>query len=307
MKKKIFVIGLSFLSIAAYAQNKKVVTQKPKVQQSALIDTLKTPVIDTANRNFDRPTDGYYKKMGILSARVTPYANMRESDVWFSKRVWREIDVREKMNQYLASPKARLIDILMDAINAGELAAYDVVPTKDDPNGDEFSTLLKPGQVMAKLADSVLVDQFNNEGEKVGSKMMPGEFNPDSVIRFRIKEDWVFDKQRSVFEPRIIGLAPLIRPQAGGVDLDFQPAFWVYFPDARPILAVKEAVNRRNDATGLSFDDVFMKRLFSSFIVKESNDKDERIKDYAQGLDRLYESERVKKTLMDFESNLWQY
>ncbi|MGV8880115.1 MAG: gliding motility protein GldN [Sphingobacteriaceae bacterium] len=307
MKKKIFVIGLCFLSIAAYAQKKTVVAPKPRVQQSALIDTLKTPVIDTANRNFDRPTDGYYKKMSILSARVTPYANMRESDVWFSKRVWREIDVREKMNQYLASPKARLIDILMNAISAGELAAYDVVPTKDDPNGDEFSTLLKPGQVMAKLADSVLVDQFNNEGEKVGSRMMPGEFNPDSVIRFRIKEDWVFDKQRSVFEPRIIGLAPLIRPKAGGIDLDFQPAFWVYFPDARAVLAVKEAVNRRNDATGLSFDDVFMKRLFSSFIVKESNDKDERIKDYTQGLDRLYESEKVKKTLMDFESNLWQY
>jgi hypothetical protein len=67
------------------------------------------------------------------------------------------------------------------------------------------------------------------------------------------------------------------------------------------VLAVKEAVSRNNDATGLSFDDVFVKRLFSSYIVKQSNDKDERIRDYAQGIDKLYESERIKKNLMDWE------
>ncbi|MGZ3750480.1 MAG: gliding motility protein GldN, partial [Mucilaginibacter sp.] len=95
--------------------------------------------------------------------------------------------------------------------------------------------------------------------------------------------------------------------KAAGVNLDYQPAFWIYFPDARPILATKEAVNRNSDNTGLSFDDVFMKRIFTSYIVKVSNDRDERIKDYAQGIDRLYESEKVKKQLMDWELNLWSY
>ena len=47
--------------------------------------------------------------------------------------------------------------------------------------------------------------------------------------------------------------------------------------------------------------------MFVSYIVKESNAKDERIKDYADGVDRLYESERIKKTLMDWELNLWSY
>ena len=121
------------------------------------------------------------------------------------------------------------------------------------------------------------------------------------------KEDWIFDRQRSVFEPRIVGIAPMIKAKVNGLDLDYQPAFWIYFNDARPIFAVKEAVNRNNDGTGLSFDDVFVKRMFTSYIVKVSNDKDERIKDYAQGLDRLYESDRVKKTLLNWELNLWQY
>src|SRR5206468_274649 len=106
-------------------------------------------------------------------------------------------------------------------------------------------------------------------------------------------------RQRSIFEPRIVGIAPMIKIKATGVDLDYQPAFWIYFPDARPLLATKEAVSRNSDATGLSFDDVFMKRIFTSYIVKVSNDKDELIKVYAQGMDKLYESEKIKKQMMD--------
>jgi gliding motility associated protien GldN len=164
-------------------------------------------------------------------------------------------------------------------------------------------------QAHSKLADSSVVDSFDAKtGEKTGSKVVAGEFQGDSLIKFRIKEDWVFDRQRSIFEPRIIGIAPLVKIKASGVtNNEFQPAFWIYFPEARPVLAVKEAVSRNNDATGLSFDDVFMKRLFSSYIVKQSNDKDERIRDYAQGIDKLYEAERIKKNLMDWELNLWSY
>jgi gliding motility associated protien GldN len=290
-------------------------------QQQAKADTTKAsatqsarPLVDTSNRlaakpmkPFDRPLDGYYKKTNILSAKVTPYPNLRESDVVYAKRVWREIDVREKMNQYLASPKSRLIDVIMNAVDAGELTAYSPIPNKDDPDGDSFSTPLTPAQARSQMADSVVVDKFDKDGNKIGSIVKPGEFDPDSIVKFRIKEDWIFDKQRSVFEPRIIGIAPMVRPKAGSLDLDYQPAFWIYFPDARAVFAVKEVSMSDNDNTGLSFDDIFMKRLFTSYIVKESNDKDERIKDYETGIDKLYESERIKKSLRDWELNLWQY
>ncbi len=201
----------------------------------------------------------------------------------------------------------RLIDIIMDAVANGELTAYDPTSTKADPDGDSFAAPLTPGQAKSKMADSSMVDTYDANGVKTGSHMVPGEFNPDSIYKFRIKEDWIFDKQRSVFEPRIVGIAPLIKPKAGNVDLDYQPAFWIYFKDLRPILATKEVVNRDNDNTGLSFDDVFNKRIFTSYIVKESNDKDLSIKHYMTGVDKLYESDRIKKQLMDWEINLWQY
>jgi len=288
MKTRLLTLTFLVAGAAAFAQ-------APNLNNS----TKPTPV--------DRPVDGYYKKSNILDAKVTPYANLRELDVMFSKRVWREIDLRDKMNMVFASPKGRLIDIITDAVMAGELTAYDATSTKEDVNGDEFSTVLKPEDAMAKFADSVLVPIFDTEGNQTGTTVKPGEFNADSIVKFRIKEDWIFDKQRSVFEPRIIGIAPMVKVKAAGQVLDDQPAFWIYFPEVRQILVTKEVVNRRNDATGLSYDDVFMKRLFASYIVKESNPEDLRIKDYAQGIDKLQESERIKKELMNREHDLWSY
>jgi gliding motility associated protien GldN len=321
MKTRILVVILCLACIASYAQTKK---KKPKKKPAATTqpatnnpntatsarpngtDTTKR-VAATPSKPFDAPLDGYFKKNNILSAKVTPYPNLRESDVAFEKRVWREIDTREKMNAYLSSPKQRLIDVIMAALDAGELTAYDATPTKADPGGDSFLVPLAQGKARSKMADSTAVDKIDkNTGEKIGSTMQAGEFNADSIVKFRIKEDWVFDKQRSMFEPRIVGIAPLIKVKVGNTE-DYQPAFWIYFKDARQVFATKEVVSRDNDNTGLSFDDIFMKRMFTSYIVKESNDKDERIKDYATGIDKLYESERVKKNLQDWELNLWQY
>lgn len=253
------------------------------------------------------PVDGYYVKSDIENRKVIPYSHIRSVDVMYSKRVWREIDLRDRLNASFASPKSRLMDILMEAIKAGELTAYDPTPSKDDPNGDSFKTTLDPSKLMSNLADSVFVPEFDAEGNQIGGSFQSGEFNTDSVLKFRIKEDWIFDKQRSVFEPRIIGIAPLVSVKAADVYLDPQPAFWVYFPEARHILVNKEVVNRNNDATGLSYDDVFTKRIFASYIVKQSNPEDLRIKDYKEGIDKLYESERIKQALMDYEHDLWSY
>jgi gliding motility associated protien GldN len=328
--KKILIIALCLACTASFAQTKKKgkATTKPKTTKPVAVvkppvDTIKKTLVvkdapvetkpavaATPTKPFDAPLDGYYKKNDVINAHVTPYAVLREADVVYSRRIWREFDLREKMNQFMASPKARLIDVLMDAIANGELTAYDPNPTKEDPDGDGFKTMpLSPEKAKAKMADSTLVDKFDAKGDKVSSSLIAGEYNPDSVVRFRIKEDVIFDKQRSVEETRIIGIAPLVRTKVAGASLsfDYQPAFWIYFPAARQILVSKETINSRNDAMGLSYDDIFLKRMFASYIVKQSNDKDDRIKDEYQGIDRLYESERIKKTLLDWELNLWQY
>jgi len=336
MKRRFLIIVLCLACTASFAQTSKTTTAKksakttkPKPKTPAAVDTTKKVVVDnnkTAGRTvqrpvvnntppakpgkpFERPLDGYFKKSNIMNGKVTPLPVLREADVVYQRRIWREIDLRDRDNQYMASPKGRLIDIIMDAVAKGELTAYDPLPNKDDPDGDAFSTPLTPEKAKLAMADSSAVTTFDKNGDKTGSHMVAGEFNPDSVVKFRLKEDVIFDKQRSVEEIRIIGIAPLTKKKAdaAGLSLDYQPAFWIYFPAARQILVTKEIVNSHNDATGLSFDDAFTKRLFASYIVKQSNDKDESIKNYANGIDKLYESEKIKKDLMDWELNLWQY
>ena len=42
---------------------------------------------DTKPKPVEKPLDGYYQKTNIISAKVAPYASLRESDVMFSKQV----------------------------------------------------------------------------------------------------------------------------------------------------------------------------------------------------------------------------
>lgn len=260
----------------------------------------------------DRPIDGAFVKKGFEEAKPIALPAIREQDVFFSKRVWRDIDVRDKMNAYMDAPKSRLMDIFMNAIKNEELAVYSARETKEDPNGDEFSTPMTFDEAIKDLmgdgAQSWVITKRDEDGNPIDSALADNEFRPEDIKRFRIKEDWVFDKQRSVFENRIIGIAPLIQRTFAGIQSDvFQPAFWIYFPEARQILATKEVMNNKNDATGISYDDVFLRRFYNSYIVKESNVKDEYITNYKKGIDRLYESERIKNDLIDYEQNLWEY
>ena len=52
-----------------------------------------------------------------------------------------------------------------------------------------------------------------------------------AIFRIMIKEDWIFDRQRSVMEVRIIGLAPMIEVHGADVELRVhRPLFWLDYP-----------------------------------------------------------------------------
>jgi hypothetical protein len=57
----------------------------------------------------------------------------------------------------------------------------------------------------------------------------------------------------------------------------------------------------------MSFDDLFWKREFSSFIKKESNVFDRKIAPNNTGLNAILESERIKQEMFTFEHDLWHF
>jgi gliding motility associated protien GldN len=254
--------------------------------------------------------DGITNKTTIAEKKPVPYPWVRESDIVWSRRVWRVIDVREKMNQAFYFPEIphnnwrNLTTVLFDALKEGKITAYDAMsPT------DEFVVPLTYADIMKRLEgfDTVSIQRLKPPYE-FHDTIVARTFNPSEIKRFRIKEDWFFDKQRSVMEVRIIGICPVKdNLDKNGVFRAYEPLFWIYYPEARPILAKAEVFNFKNGAERRSYDDVFWKRLFASYVYKEENVFDRKITDYAQGIDALLESDRIKRELIDFEEQMWEY
>jgi len=271
------------------------------------LKSIKAQVMDSP------PLDGVYQKIQVVNRKPVAYAPLREADVFWEKRVWRVIDLRQKMNQPFYYPtqavngRRSLMQVLFDAIKEGSITAY-------EPGSDEFLVPETYDQVMKILnkkdSTQIEVPDPNNPGQTIlKDTMIVKNFDPSQVKKIRIKEDWFFDKQRSVMDVRIVGICPILDLfEADGVtSKGTQPLFWLYFPEARPIFAKAEVFNRFNDAERRTYDDVFFKRMFESYIYKEANVYDRFISDYAKGMDALLESERIKNDIFLFEHDLWEY
>jgi len=84
--------------------------------------------------------------------------------------------------------------------------------------------------------------------------------------------------------------------------------FWVYYPEARELLASTQVYNPFNDSRRMSFDDLFIKRYFNSYIVQESNVYNNRaINQYLSGKEAMLESKRIEDKIFNFEQDLWEY
>ncbi len=253
------------------------------------------------------PSLAIAEKENTINKRVVPYTHLREADVMWEKRVWRVIDLREKINHPLYFPTSEtssrhsLIQVLKKALLSNEIIAF------SDP---EFLSPLSLAEVEKKLVkcDSIEPDSISEiTGEALKGKkrqVCDVEAIYNQVISYEVMEEWFFDKQKSTMEVRILSICP--RKYDEEKDLHI-PLFYVYFPSCRPVLARNEVFNSRNDAERRSYDDIFQKRMFNSYITKESNVYDRNIAEYAHGIDALLESERIKENVFKCESDLWHY
>ena len=308
MKRILSIAILTVLTTAAFAQKKptKLAPKKPASTAVAPVAETNTPVTLPVNASTVKkklkvpPKDGFYARKDVDSTEMVPFADVREEDVFYAKRIWREIDLRDTVNSVLKSPKGRFIDVLVNSIKAEELTAYSPIDSVLNEDDAFHTPMSADSAAKAALGTSEI---SNNQTGTVTTVV--NDFNPESFLKFRIKEDWIFDTKRSIFEPRIVGIAPL---KYNELSKTWQPVFWVSYDELRPIIAHKRLINTNNDASNLSFDDFFIRRLFASYIIKESNPGDNKIRDIiSDPKERLYESERIKKSVLDYEQGLWEY
>lgn len=259
-----------------------------------------TCITAQAQNAGEPPRDSFYDNVSMSQREVVPYDHIRQADVFFHKRVWRVIDVNEKLNlpfRYEGidwRDLSPLIKILRDAAVNNEITVY---------NEDNFKTVMTPADVEAFGAGTDTTQLTDLDGNYIGDTVIHNEFDPTRVTRYRIKEDWFFDEETSTMQVRIMGIAPIYTDP----DLGDAPMFWCYYPALREVLIKQEVFNPMNDAMRLTWDDIFEMRMFSSYVIKESNVFDRNIKDYASGIDALMESEKIKNDLFEFEHDLWSY
>lgn len=282
------------------------------VKPAPPVAEIKIPAIKRSLRN-----DNAIERNLVKDRLPLSYEHIREDDAAYLQRVWREIDVHEKMNLpfvYKADDdqgNQRFINILLAAIKNDSITAF----SSED---DRFTTPMTYSQISEQLVAKpriISVPDMNQDPD--GSKgimrdtTIIEEFNPDKVERYWIKEDWVFDKESSRMHVRILGIAPLKTvTNEDGSFRDVTPVFWVFYPDLRPIFAKHEVYNGKNFGARMSWEELFESRMFASRIIKStiSNPNDEFIKSYVKDpILALLEGENVRERIFNYEQDLWSY
>ncbi len=254
--------------------------------------------------------------------KPVPYNYLRQADVMWKKKLWRMLDLRQKINLPLYYPtepldnRYSLIDLILYGVENESMTVYDA------DADDQFTTQITLDGINSNFGvkvDTTWVEDL--ETGEMKPKVVINERRTYEVMRYLMKEIWYFDKQRSMLQVRILGLCPIrmyeketgsddlgMDDNSGEKDLTMRQILWVYYPAFRNIFATHVVFNTKNDAERRTFEDIFSMRRFNSYIFEETNVYDNRlIQQYTKGLDSILESNKVQNWIRNWEHDLWEY
>ena len=217
--------------------------------------------------------DNAFDKSNLNARTPLVYEYLRWDDALYAEKIWRELDLREKINQVFRyeaesdNGSQIFVNMLLKAVNSGEVTAF---------ADDRFTTpmsLPEIQQLTVGSADTVPQTDPNDPSKVIRYVVTRASFDAKSVLKIRIKEEWVFDRESSRMFVRILGIAPLktLYFPNGKERPGSSPMFWVYYPDLRPILAKYEVYNPKNmGQSRMTWEELFESRMFGSYIVKST-------------------------------------
>ncbi len=218
------------------------------------------------------------------NAREIPWQTIKQADILYKKRMWREIPVYEKRNAPLRDdprmPQENVFaNVLLSGINAGVFTAYaergkelkhpltieEVNElTKCDPANLSVGSLKFWNFCLEHKNDSVEFageDQGTDSNQVILPNSAVGVASckyPLQIDKYRIAEDWIYDKGQGQMILRIVAIAPVANNKA---------LFWLSYPEIRKYIAHYEAYKVATSRRYM-WDEYFESRQFMSKIIK---------------------------------------
>ena len=329
MKATIVKLGIGLLTVVLSAgtikaQRPSRKNPAPATQNEQKTDNIQPsypaniPIVEGSSINDNRvepskrPTGAFPDDTSTRTSLV--YENLRRDDALYVEKLWREIDIREKMNQpfrYDADDNdgSRLfINILLRAIQSGKVTAF---------SDERFSQPLDQAAITALTQGRLdTIPSYSPDKIDVIEKLVVTRtaFDPASVPKFRLMEEWVFDREGSRLFCRIIGIAALKTEYLpDGKERNASSVlFWLHYPDLRPLLSQSLVYNPKNMGQGgnMTWEELFESRKFSSYITKSTieNPSNRTLKLlYKDSKLALLEGENTRDKIFNYEQDQWSY
>lgn len=210
------------------------------------------------------------------AATPLEYTSLYTADAAYRVRVWRTIDARTPDNARYFYNKSidgdddkRLINIILKAIKEDSVQAFSNID-------DRFTTPIGFEEAIAGFGGGTDTSaRYDMEGNVAGYQVRSRAVAPDSIYKFRIKEEWMFNKRDGKTYIRILGIAPVTSyTTSDGYTMENSEhaVFWVYYPELRKALVRNNITNPMNIGGYVTWEEVFENRLFESTILKSSLD-----------------------------------
>ncbi len=244
----------------------------------------------------------------------------RAEDITWSRVVYRVIDMRDKQNFQLYFPTRpsnqhqSLFRVMLNAV-VGGINVYarnprDIKPEFDNLlNGDELSRIFAYDEIMDN--NLIQVDPITEERS----------INPDQYMRyvrnqlkFLIQEVIFFDTHTSRLYSKIIAIAPMYALHPDNMVSNDSMAYfrnsvlcWFSFDELRPFLMKHLIIPDGNNSQKMTFDDFFSQKLYSSYLLGDSNMYSRMLLEYSVDENVLKaEQKRIETELMNIEQDLWE-